>query len=87
MSLLHNRGEQVLEVVNYLEPELSSRLTKITTMRLEFVDRVLKHGYSEKDLPELIAAAMTDRMFPAVANHKTSTSEGYLPLIFITVLP
>lgn len=87
MSLLHSRGEQVLEVVKYLEPELSSRLTKITTMRLDFVDRVLKHGYLEKDLPELITAAMTDGMFPAVANHKTGTSEGYLPLIFITVLP
>ncbi len=87
MNLLHRHEEQVVEKVKYLEPELSSRVSQITPMRIEFVDRVLKHGYLEKDLPELIAAAMTDGIFPTIANHKTSTSEGYLSLLFITILP
>ncbi|CAN5453574.1 hypothetical protein BH10PAT3_BH10PAT3_4950 [soil metagenome] len=87
MSLLHRREEQVLDEVKYLEAELNNRLSRMMVMRLDFIKRALEHGFLKEDLPGLIADAMTEGIFPTVANHKTMNTEGYLPLLFVTVLP
>ncbi|MBA2279413.1 hypothetical protein H0V99_03185 [Candidatus Saccharibacteria bacterium] len=84
---MNRRGEQVLEEVKYLETELNNRLARIAAMRIEFISSALAHGFMPEDLPGLIADAMTERVFPTVANHDGITPEGYLHLLFVTILP